>query len=94
MPMASASAQPIGTLSQMPVNPSGVAESRWASATRVPSEAMVRMTDIMNFSFFLSIDFTFVFRQISCFRFCIPDLSISDNFLAFFYCNLSRSEIY
>ena len=27
--------------------PSGVAESRQASATRVPSEAMVRMTDIM-----------------------------------------------
>ena len=46
MPMASASAQPMGTLTQMPVTPSGVADSSYASATRVPSDAMVRMTDI------------------------------------------------
>ena len=33
MPMISASAQPMGTLSQMPVAPSGVADSKYASAT-------------------------------------------------------------
>ena len=46
MPMASANAQPMGTLSQIPVTPSGVALAYLLSATRVPSDAMVSTTDI------------------------------------------------
>ena len=40
------SAQPIGMAIQIPATPSAVAEKRYASATRMPSEMTVRTTDI------------------------------------------------